>query len=396
MKKLSHGCVLGSISGLLLIGMLCCSKEAWQPERIIEPDVMAVPDSVVEALRFNDTDEITEKEDFDYLIVYSKDMAATIRGLLFHDKRWYAYGDNGTIKTSIDGVTWTDRPATSGTTENIMGIVYDASRRLWWAYGSNAYWGSTDDIYGKSFVRAGVSSNYNGGAGKTFYSMGFDGSFYLLGGTTGEWMLHDDNIGLTKPEQGVYNGKNGECVADAHYAESTFGTIRELDCSILAQTKRNWNDWSWGGANLIRSRTSFEYYLLESKVSQSRILRLYQWFGNDDDADKDWDSGIEIKETLFTFTGSIRRIANNGGKCVAVGTYGKIYVTTSTTKTFAVPNWEEATSGTSETLNDVAWIGNNWVAVGNNGVILSSEDGKTWNKVESGTSANLFAVCGKK
>lgn len=56
--------------------------------------------------------------------------------------------------------------------------------------------------------------------------------------------------------------------------------------------------------------------------------------------------------------------------------------------------WRVVDSGTSESLEGVAWSGGRFVAVGNNGTILTSLDGSTWTPVTSasGASRRLWGI----
>jgi hypothetical protein len=54
--------------------------------------------------------------------------------------------------------------------------------------------------------------------------------------------------------------------------------------------------------------------------------------------------------------------------------------------------WTLQLSGLSFVLNDVAWTGTNFVAVGDSGVILTSPDGVDWAEQASGTDVDLNAV----
>ena len=58
-------------------------------------------------------------------IVYSYGNSADLRDITYAMNTWVAVGDNGTIKTSPDGVIWTTQ--SSGTTENLNRVDYAAS-----------------------------------------------------------------------------------------------------------------------------------------------------------------------------------------------------------------------------------------------------------------------------
>ena len=54
--------------------------------------------------------------------------------------------------------------------------------------------------------------------------------------------------------------------------------------------------------------------------------------------------------------------------------------------------WTEIDTVTTNNLWDVTWGNGQYVAVGNNGTILTSSDGGTWSKQISGTSAHIYGV----
>jgi hypothetical protein len=54
--------------------------------------------------------------------------------------------------------------------------------------------------------------------------------------------------------------------------------------------------------------------------------------------------------------------------------------------------WTQCVSGTFATLHSVLWSGQEFIAVGDSGVVLTSGDGLSWTKQISGTSTNLLAA----
>ncbi len=58
----------------------------------------------------------------------------------------------------------------------------------------------------------------------------------------------------------------------------------------------------------------------------------------------------------------------------------------------AVDTWTLQDSTTSLTLNDIAWNGRRYVSVGNQGAMISSEDGETWKIRTAGTTNKLTDV----
>jgi len=68
---------------------------------------------------------------------------ATLRNIIFENGIWITIGDNGTIKTSSDYLTWTTR--TSGTTENLKGITYNSDTSTFTVVGDNNVIIASDD-----------------------------------------------------------------------------------------------------------------------------------------------------------------------------------------------------------------------------------------------------------
>jgi photosystem II stability/assembly factor-like uncharacterized protein len=54
--------------------------------------------------------------------------------------------------------------------------------------------------------------------------------------------------------------------------------------------------------------------------------------------------------------------------------------------------WLERESGLPNILNDVLWSGEQFLAVGDGGLIMRSENGVVWSRVDSGTTVNLNAI----
>jgi uncharacterized repeat protein (TIGR02543 family) len=81
------------------------------------------------------------------------------------------------------------------------------------------------------------------------------------------------------------------------------------------------------------------------------------------------------------------------GKFVAVG--GSRDATYPFTSIYSSPNgtsWTEESAPTEVTLNGVTWTGNNYVAVGDGGVILTSSGNSDWKIQYSGTNLPIYGV----
>lgn len=85
-------------------------------------------------------------------------------------------------------------------------------------------------------------------------------------------------------------------------------------------------------------------------------------------------------------TNGLLSIAWTGNQFVAVGKLGTIISSQD------VENWTMQTSGTTNDLYGVAWAQNQFVAVGSSGIICTSPDAVTWTKRESGTTNDLRSI----
>jgi hypothetical protein len=95
---------------------------------------------------------------------------------------------------------------------------------------------------------------------------------------------------------------------------------------------------------------------------------------------------VQISNTVSTPSGGLIRVGWNGAQLVAVGDNGVI-----ATSTDAV-NWQGATSGTTQDLRRIVWDGGQWIASGYGGTVLTSPDGFTWTPQDTGTTVNLLGL----
>jgi len=79
-------------------------------------------------------------------------------------------------------------------------------------------------------------------------------------------------------------------------------------------------------------------------------------------------------------------VAYGGGLFVAVGDNGTILTSPD------AATWTPRTSGTANSLNDITWGRGNFVAVGEGGTIQTSPNGASWTGRPSGTSISFQGV----
>ncbi len=87
-------------------------------------------------------------------------------------------------------------------------------------------------------------------------------------------------------------------------------------------------------------------------------------------------------------TGSrLKDVAYGAGRYVAVGENGDVLVSNDS------KNWNAARAPLVSTLRGIAYGAGQFVAVGESGTVVSSEDGTTWKKETTGTLVRLNDIC---
>ena len=100
-------------------------------------------------------------------------------------------------------------------------------------------------------------------------------------------------------------------------------------------------------------------------------------------------TGATWTPQTFGTTNNIQEIAYNGSLFVAVGDGGAI-ATSPDGITWTQRNASQTITGNN--LEDVTWNGTHWIAVGFNGTIATSLNGTSWNLATSGTTQSLRGV----
>ncbi|MDP5274199.1 flagellin N-terminal helical domain-containing protein [Chengkuizengella axinellae] len=159
------------------------------------------------------------------------------------------------------------------------------------------------------------NSNYTGFEDTTFFSLDWNGEFYIAGGYDGQLLKSYDGDNWFDP-LGYPNGLNIHSI-------------------------------NWDGENFLITESNHVY------TSPDGVTRIGYYFKNNNGG---------FFDSNFV-----------GGKYITVGDSGLIAVSDSSTGP-----WNEQISGTSELLNSVASNGENYVVVGMNGTILTSVDAINW------------------
>ena len=298
-------------------------------------------------------------------------------------------GTTGVIKTSSDGITWTERTITGITqSEWIATISYSETLQLFVLltnYQSGYY--TSENIYtstdGINWVRV-KSINMGSVVENSIYANGFN-VFLSIG---------QDSLILKS-----YNGTDWEeCILGSNYADqyngicfseslSRFVAVGEKEGSYpRAICSEDGNDWS-------TLRNTISYRILKN-ATYSEKLKLFVMIGDDGDvllSQNGLNFSSQIKVTPQANLNGIV-FADNLNLFVIVGSnpseYGSIFTSQDGN------NWVHRISGVDVVFYGVTYSNrlNSLVAVGENGAIITSSDGITWVERTSGVNENLYSV----
>lgn len=244
---------------------------------------------------------------------------------------WIA-GDNGTILTSENGTQWTSR--TSGTTKNLFGIAYGTD-----SYDGNDYYLAVGSNGASTKSTDGVSwtANEPASADDWFGVAVAVGEFVVAGGTIGD-------------DAAAYRFKLSTFEISGHKETLYFHTVLDINYG------NSWFVAVGEGASFLYCESSCE-------------------------SDINWT----YKEGFQGDTIDYHDIVYGDSKWVVVASGGNVRMSTD--------NMFSATELTTDTVNDlmgVIYDGVQFVAVGDNGSVVRSVDGTTWDLMETGVDTDDF------
>ena len=312
-----------------------------------------------------------------------------------HDgNQWVAVGKEGTICTSPDAVSWT--PRTSPLPSSLNSIIWTGTTLA--AVGDEGALLTSSD--GASWTKR------DGILATSLRSITWTGSRFIAAGAEGVFVTSTDGVtwspvitsaatdwnslasagGLV-----VAVGSKGAIATSSTglaWTTVTSGTTRSL--RSVASDGINWV--AVGEAGTVLTSSNGTTWSSVSSPTSNR-LSFVTWDGSQFLAFG--DSGLAITSTdgqswssqTLTPAVSYSGAVSAGGMIVAVGDHGTI-----ASAPVAAGPWVKRAAGSREWIQDSAWTGSQFVAVGTSGTIQTSSDGITWNVQSSGTTAHLNGV----
>jgi len=349
-----------------------------------------------------------------------------IENIKYIEGRYMAVGNNSTLLTSENGISWTK--VNLGTDiDRLGGIAYGGGKYVIVGYVDISYGAAriyTSDDGVNWHQTAAVPHHY-------LYDVAYGNGKFVAVGRYGKILVSTDGeTWVTKPV--TYPGNQRTTLLSITYSEAMGkfvaagmgGTTADHEGGIMtSEDGENWMvtysnpsyviwDIACGNGILVAvgGRNTGAYFIVTSNDGESWTQRSTSWSANarlysvEFDGNKfvaagstqsgNWafttssTNGISWSDKDIIGLPGFSVLASNGSRLAAMGGYGNIY-----TSDNDGTSWDYRTLGTARTLMDVAWNGSDlYVAVGVEGIIQTSTNGITWNPQPSGTTYDLNKV----
>jgi len=332
----------------------------------------------------------------------------TINDVTWNGRLFVAVADQGLIRTSPDGITWTMQA--SGTSENLNAIAADpVSGKIIVAANNGTLLTSTDgitwstkklNVFGDFVV-----THWNG----TAFFAGEDSGTLFSSVDAVAWTVANNTVVLNtsngyyqRPSIATANGKSAMLQPRSYYTPLyttldngvTWTPQASPVPGLMSITSTGTQFVGVGRQGVIAtSQDAYTWTLQASPVSNT--LRRVSWDGSRLLAVGDGgvmlssiDSGVTWQSTGAT-DNQLTSIAGNGTIQVAVGVNGTIVSDGAAVGAVSVV---QTSRNASPYFTDLIWTGARFVGLSYQGKVYSSIDGYTWNRRVTGNSNYLRAL----
>ncbi|MCH8550423.1 MAG: hypothetical protein LAT62_00710 [Natronospirillum sp.] len=305
---------------------------------------------------------------------HPKPQGYSLNALVEHNSRLIAAGDRGTVMVSTDGQEWSiveTAPtslrglATNGQTLVAVGGSTGASSggRAFYSEDDGATWSSAD------IDEAIGGLNTVTWTGNHFIALGVQAEAHLSSTDGKNWTKVES--GPTLPTAAIA-ANGGRLVAGSRhhiYLSEDGGGVWTREASVTSGANSNITDVHFNGDEFAVAGGFNQWGFRSSTNGKS-------WSSEDDDFDYSFGLPGRLKALVFAedqywFTDTNGRIHKRAAD---------------------EPTWEEVANPQNQELNAIIHSSQGFIAVGNNGAIVSSDDGSSWsNDRETFLTANNWA-----
>lgn len=317
--------------------------------------------------------------DGDSWTLQSTGTTSGLNSVTWTGSRIFAVGQGGTIISSADGVSWTTN--TSNTTSPLHEVFWNPALNQTIAVGFSV-------VLNNGSATATSWSPVLFGSGWSASGVTWTGSQYVVVGSicSGNLCVWPMQGFVVRSTNGVtWTSSQTLSISGLYKVTWTGNLLVAVGPQDQIATSSNGIDWTqrhWKNAftSLFSVASNGNNIVAMGDIGRT--------FTSTDGAS--WTQGFSVTDH------NIFGISTNGSQYVAVG--GGFIPGTSNTESLVatsadgISGWAVQNTGTSNILNDVVWTGSLWVAVGNNGTIVTSEDAVSWATRTSGTTNRLNKV----
>lgn len=280
-----------------------------------------------------------------------------LNGIKFLNNKFYVPADNGIIMYSTNGLKW--NKSETGSTDNIMDIEYNGS--IFVAVGGDGCILTSSD--GLNWTTR------TSGSGRTITLTSvcyFQGKFYAFGS---EWYgrMFTSQDGINWVDSSGFNQDFDQRLENSACNKDTI-VVRTSDGVIVS---KNGSKWKFIPLDC-KYKVFFtgDYFITYGNSSIFYSYDGYTWNREAND--------------LFKFTNPNAIIRYNNK---IFGVTDRVGYSTNARK------WTEVSCIAAQAFEDIIWSNGKFVAVGNKGTIITSNDGSKWVKVKnSGSSVGILSI----
>ncbi len=292
---------------------------------------------------------------------------------------YVAVGEQGTIITSPNATTWTTRTSGIATTESFFGVQFVPGLQKFVAFGQHTVMTTSFNGINWTQVQTGDSNfNHNSNIQSTMYS-----SLSIVNGTYVFAKSHPTDV----------TSSGGSFLASRNFIDfvdttAHVGHVRLINGRYIVPLSNGQLRWSTDGFTWNYQRVTSSgcrlndiayngnvYVVTSTELSNFAVPSPTVYVSPDFE---NWTRVYLPSATSTAVAATVRSIAWNGTVFAVVG--GNAVVTTITYLASSPDGfvWTFRTSPTNRIMRSVIWSGTRFVAVGDAGHMLYSNDGLTW------------------
>ncbi len=289
--------------------------------------------------------------------------AGTANDIIWASPLFVLVGDNGVIKTSPDGITWTNRNST--TSNNLKSVIYTGTTLV--VVGDNSTVLASVDAITWVAGTLPSASNLNG--------VVWNGSILAAAGTIGKIFTSSDALNWTERVAAAGTTFNDITASGqlfvavgnsgAIYSSNSLGTVWNQQANGFGAF--NLISAAWDGPQFIATANSG--LILTSPLGA--VWSLAAQIGN----------GGSLSDLL------VLPVAVTAGKYFAVGDGGTIY--SSANLATWIIRQPESSVVADNSFDDISFNGSQYLAVGTSAPVASSTDGISWTQISTNAYASV-------